>query len=68
VPEADADLLRELIATVRRAGITASEEDLAIVLSIFRENREGLERLRRRLAETEEPAVVFSSLNRRNDR
>jgi hypothetical protein len=58
----DKDLLDELVRSVRQSGVTVRDEDLAVVLPIFGENREGLMKLRRALAEAEEPAVIFSNL------
>lgn len=65
---ADPDFLRELADAARRHGVKASDHDLAVVLPIYRENREGLERLRRALAETEEPAITVVDWSRRIER
>ena len=62
----DSAELLEFQALVRRSGVQVEIEDLATVLSIFRENREGLEKLQQTLAETEEPASGFMDFVRRN--
>jgi|SoiMethySBSTD1v2_1073268.scaffolds.fasta_scaffold00054_95 hypothetical protein len=61
----ETEKLSEFAALVRRSGVRASDADLAVVLPIFIENREGLEKLRRALAEDEEPGADLASIVRR---
>lgn len=56
----------EFQALVQRSGVPVKDEDLAAVLAIFRENEEGLQKLRQALAETDEPASGFVDFVRRN--
>ena len=56
----------EFRTLVQRSGVPVKDEDLAAVLAIFRENEEGLEKLRQALAVTNEPASGFVDFVRRN--
>lgn len=60
-------LASEIRATLQRAGLVASEDQIAQLVDPYSRMRAGLAALRQRLDASAEPAVTFASAERTSD-
>ena len=58
----DADETARVAALVARAGLRLKAEEIAGLVSAYRKDRAGLERLRQMVAADDEPVHVFRAL------